>query len=144
MGFDILHSIAYHDLNYAPSLKLLNWFHEKVRMRKIPGKRGVERYEPVNEGDIVFTYREGCFRGLSPQKFRKALKELHFKGFVDVKRPGSGLEGDTTIYRLSHRWQKYGTANFEKVGYPKSNFKLNSGFQEGNKEYLKRHDILAK
>lgn len=118
MQYGLLHSAAYRDLNYAPALKVLNWFHEKIQFKVHKHKRGANRYEKVNDGEISFTYREANIRGLSNQKYSKAIKLLHGKGFIDIKKPGSGLEGDYTIYLISQRWEKYGTPQFYEVGFP--------------------------
>ena len=107
MGQDLLHSEAYKDLNYGPSVKTLNFFYEKVRLIKIKGKRrsGRNKFERVNSG-IVFSYDEAKFRGISGQQFSRALKELYVRGFIDVQKPGSGRRGDCTKFAISNRWTK--------------------------------------
>ncbi len=120
-------------MDYGPALKLLNWFHEKVKVKVNKGKRGNKRYAVIDE-DISFTYEEARYRGLSPQQTSRALKELHQFGFIDVKQPGSGLRGDWTKYALSDRWKDFGTPNFQHLTYPKSIKWLNFGF--GGKENI--------
>jgi hypothetical protein len=128
MGYDLLHSKAYRYLRYGPAIKVLNWFHEKIRIEVNKKKRGKERYRIVNDGDIDFTYREAIFRGLTAQKFSKALRELHQFGFIDIKKPGSALKGDFTVFAFSERWKAYGTPNFRRVEFPKSIHWVNFGF----------------
>ena len=128
MGHDLLHSKAYRDLTYGPAIKVLNWFYEKIRVEVNKKKRGKDRYRIINDGDIDFTYREAIFRGLTPQKFSKALRELHQFGFIDIKKPGSALKGDFTVFAFSERWKAYGTSDFLSPESPKSVHWVNFGF----------------
>jgi hypothetical protein len=129
VGFDLLHSTAYKKLKYGPAIKVLNCFYEKVRYQVDKKKRGKYRYRLIDGGEIIFTYEEGEFRGLNSSKFSRALRELHHFGFIDVKRPGSGLKGDHTIFVLSQRWKNFGTANFEFKEWPKSVYSGNFGYR---------------
>lgn len=129
----LLHSEAYKKLDYAPALKVLNWFYEKRQSRRIKGKRGKDRFQVVNDGNISFPYREAILRGLTSQQFRKALKGLHGLGFIDIKKPGSALRGDWTIFGLSDRWKEYGTSNFKDSEFPKSVHWVNFGWLKKKK-----------
>jgi hypothetical protein len=140
MGHDLLHSKAYRDLTYGPAIKALNWFYEKIRVEVNKKKRGKDRYQVIN-GDIDFTYREAGFRGLSPQKFSKALKELHRFGFIDVTQPGSALKGDWTRFAFSSRWKDFGTPNFRPVEFPQSVHWVNFGFGAKRKHVRKKLDM---
>ena len=128
MKYELLHSAAYRDLNYAPALKVLNWFHEKIRVEKIEGRRGKQRFQVKDGGEMSFTYREAEHRGLTHQKFRRAIWELHHFGFLDVVRPGSSIKGDYSVFKLSSRWKGYGTPHFEEVQFPKSVHYINFGY----------------
>ena len=101
MGFDLLHSTAYKQLNYGPALKVLCGFHEKVRFQVNKSKRGNGRYQIINDGEMSFTYNEARLRGLEHPKFSRALKELVRYGFLDLKKHGSGLMGDYSVFTLS-------------------------------------------
>ena len=90
MGYDLLHSKAYQELKYGPGIKTLNWFYEKVWYRKLKNKRGHERYQIVNGGEMSFTYKEAQLRGLTKNQFSRALKDLFRFGFIDLKKHGSG------------------------------------------------------
>jgi hypothetical protein len=127
MGFDLLHSRAYRELNYGPAIKSLNWFYEKLKVEVDKRKHGKNRYK-IRDGDISFTYREAGFRGLSFQQFSRTLKELHKFGFIEIKKPGSALRGDWTQFRFSERWKEYGTPNFKYLECPKSVHWINFGF----------------
>lgn len=137
MSFELLHSEAYKKLNYGPALKVLNWFHEKIRLEKIEGKRGKNRYRRLNNGVIDFPYREAVYRGLSPQRFSKALKVLHRFGFIDVIKPGSALKGDNTQFILSDRWKAWGSRDFKEVNFPRSVCWRNFGFGSKEREHKK-------
>ena len=118
----LLHSEAYKDLKYAPAIKVLNWFYEKIRLQKVNRKRrGMNRYKLINEA-ISFTYNEAKCRGLTDQQFSRALKELHSRGFIDIKEHGTGLIGDYTTYVISERWRDFDTPKFRFVEFPKSNY----------------------
>jgi hypothetical protein len=73
----------------------------------------------VNGGNVSFTYKEAKFRGLTSNQFSKALKELCRLGFIDVKKPGSGLMGDFTIFNISGRWRNFGTPQLVREEFPK-------------------------
>ena len=120
IGFQLLHSKAFMDMSYGPAIKLLNWIHEKVRVKVDKKKRGANRYHIINDG-FSFTYREAQFRGLTPNQFARALKELCKFGFIDIKRHGSGMRGDFSLFVISERWKKFGTSEFMQKQFPKSN-----------------------
>ena len=127
MGHDLLHSKAYRKLTYGPAIKLFNWFHEKVKIEVNKKKRGKQRYKVI-KGDMKFEYTEAGFRGLSHQQFRKALSILHSLGFIDVRKPGSSLKGDYSVFTLSNRWREYETTDFVTVEFPRSPHYVNFGF----------------
>lgn len=133
MSHELLHSRAYEELNYAAALKVLNWFHEKIEIEVIKTKRGKNRYRIVNDGQIEFSYKEAGFRGLTSHRFRNALMELHRVGFIDIKKPGSALKDDHTVFSLSDRWRDYGTPNFKAEEFPRSPLWQNFGFKPKQK-----------
>jgi len=133
IGFELLHSQAFRELKNPSALKLLVWFHEKVRVKINKGRRGAKRYT-VENGNISFTYQEGMYRGLTHQQFSMALKDLHRFGFIDIVRPGSARKGDWTEYVISQRWQSYGTANFCCPPCPRSVHWVNYGFTVEEKD----------
>ena len=138
VGQDLLHSAAYKDLNYAPSLKTLNFFYEKIRLirTKGKGKKGRNKFERIN-GGIIFLYEEAEFRGLTHKQFSRALEELYTHGFIDVEKPGSGRRGDCTKYAISNRWRDFGKADFKTLSFPHSFHWINFGFQKGGNKRKK-------
>jgi hypothetical protein len=135
IGYDLLHSHAYRNLNYGPAIKVLNWFHEKLKYEKDKKKRGKNRYRLINDGEISFTYKEAGQRGLTDQKFRRALIELHHLGFIDVTHPGSGLKGDYTKFAISDRWRDFGTDKFKSIKLPQSVFCGSFGYRKRKSIY---------
>ena len=119
MEFALLHSTAYRTLDYAPALKVLNWFHEKRSIDVDKKKRGSKRYT-VKIQDVSFTYAEAALRGLDHKKFARALRELHAHGFIDVIHLGSGKQRDYSRYALSDRWLTFGAKNFVVIDFPKN------------------------
>lgn len=111
---ELVLSRAFRDLG-GKAAKVLMWFLAKRRMAKEKmGKR--EAWTVANNGEITFTYKEAKAKhGLNPQAFSKAIEELVAKGFIDIERPGTGVGKVPTLFAISKRWQKYGTAEFESV-----------------------------
>jgi hypothetical protein len=124
--FYLLRSEAYKSLDHASSVKLLTWFFEKRKVERDKTSRKGKNRWIEHRDPVQFTYDEARCRGLTNYKFSRALKELHAKGFIDVVKHGTGLQGDSSTYLLSDRWEKYGTPDFERVDFPKSS---NFGFR---------------
>ncbi len=107
-------------------------FRTKCRIDKPPGKPGKRRRVILNNGEIVFTYIEAKSRyGISKSRFRRALKELVAKGFIDIADTGMGVHKVTTYYAISERWRDYGTPKFKEVKWPRPKI-ANPGFKRGN------------
>lgn len=139
IGHDLLHSKAYMSLKYGPSLKVLNWFHEKIRFKKITKKRGNERYQIINDGKFTFPYSEALLRGLTVNQFSRALKELYWFGFIEVKKFGSGMMEDPSIFTFSERWMDWGKPEFEGKEWPRCE---DYGFRGRFKKIRKQHAEL--
>jgi hypothetical protein len=119
MEFALLHSTVYRKLDYAPALKVLNWFHEKRTIDVDKKRRGAKRYKVLVQ-DVSFTYAEAALRGLDHKKFNRALRELHVHGFIDVIYLGSGKQRDYSRYALSDRWRTFNTNDFKPIDFPKN------------------------
>ena len=102
----------------ASAIKALFIFYRKRRFEKHKGKPGKRDYVFVNNGQLVFPYNESMKYGFTRTSFLKALRDLIEKGFLDITHRGGGLEGDVSLYKLSDRWLKYDTAEFEHVNPP--------------------------
>jgi len=132
--YELLHSEAYSSIQYAPSVKVLNWIFEKRKARRTNSRKN--RYVEVNE-PFSFTYEEGKRRGLTHKQFGRAIRELFDRGFIDLKKQGSGMHKDFSLYRFSNRWKKYGTPDFEHKEFPKR--PVFGCFGEPNRRRKQRH-----
>ena len=104
--YEMMDSKAFEELN-ATALKTLI-----LSFRKVKTNNPIDRYQT----QFTFTYPEAAKHGLGHSSFSRALKELIAIGFIDcVSKGGMRFEGNSSSqYRLSKRWEKYGTHGFEK------------------------------
>jgi hypothetical protein len=113
MTWTLLNSKAFKELPPS-SAKILPFFLGKVR----------EEYHPENPAhyavDFPFTYSEAKKYGFGKSTFFKMLRDLVRFGFIDMTKKG-GLRSRgghaNTLFRLSRRWEKYGTAYFHDGGW---------------------------
>jgi hypothetical protein len=104
----ILNSQAYKDLPTSAT-KALPYFLGKVKC----GYNDPQRYL----GEFVFPYSEGKKFGFAFGTFSKVIQDLVRFGFIDPVDKG-GLRGDSksyNVFRLSKRWELYGTPGFESL-----------------------------
>jgi hypothetical protein len=127
----LLKSKAFFALRTAAAHKVLAIFWTKRQFEQI-GRRGKEQWDIVNNGMIVFTYKEARRLGISDGAFRTAIDELCEKGFIDIAATGMGVHKATNLYFISDRWRKYGTLEYEKPK-PRPKGPINRGFQKGNR-----------
>jgi len=72
------------------------------------------RYNGINANNLKLSQTEVKAKNImAVNTFINARNQLIEKGFIDVIRRG-GLEKQSAIFRLSYRWKKYGTPEFEK------------------------------
>jgi hypothetical protein len=107
-------------------------------------------HEPFNkpahyETEFRFPYEEGKRYGFSPGTFSKVIQELVAKGFIDPVDKG-GLRGNGksyNVFKISRRWEKYGTNDFQNVEWkcfvPRSRLNTTSkkemySFKKGNEK----------
>ena len=91
-------------------------FHQKAhRKGNARGKKAVRRMKITNNGEIIFTYAEAKWLGLSKSTFRRALEKLIEIGFIDVEEQGSWYQQEPTRFSISNRWRQYGTKRFKPV-----------------------------
>jgi hypothetical protein len=67
--------------------------------------------------EFTFSYKEGERYGFAPATFSKIIQDLVRFGFIDPVDKG-GLRGDCksyNLFKLSKRWEEYGTTNFESL-----------------------------
>ena len=86
----------------------------------------------TNNGEIQFTYTEAEEKwGISNGRFTRAIDDLIRVGLIDIAKTGCGLHQDVTLYAISERWKKYGTAEFVEMKRPKRSIQY--GFTNKNK-----------
>jgi hypothetical protein len=108
MPWNMLNSKAYITLP-PTSRAMLPYFLGKVR---IPCTETQHYY-----AEFSFTYSEATKYGCARRSFYRVIEGLMGYGFIDPVLKGGMIGGRETgsIFRLSKRWEKYGTAVFEKV-----------------------------
>lgn len=68
--------------------------------------------------DFSFTYSEATKYGCARRTFYTVIDSLVEHGFLDPVRKGcKSAAREVSIFRFSRRWEKYGTAIFEKVSW---------------------------
>ena len=92
-------------------LQKRKWKKERVGGRK--------KIVYTNEG-FIFPYAEAAFLNIGTTQFWKNMNQLIALGFIDLVYRGGWYqkherERDYSVYRLSDRWKKYGTPEFERV-----------------------------
>jgi hypothetical protein len=128
----LLKSRAYRSLRTPTAYFVLGIFWTKRQIGKV-GRRGKEQTVILNNGEIVFTYKEAKDRYcISSGAFRDAIDELRDKGFIDIADTGAGVHKATTLYSISDRWMLYETPEYEPAK-PRPKGPINRGFQKGNK-----------
>lgn len=119
---ELLNSKAFRELK-RQSLYVLFKLLQRRKMEKVSIGKHKGSWRVINNGEIVFTYKEAAKYGIKPQAFSRAIGQLVAVGFLDIAIPGTGICGATTKFSLSERWQKYGTDEFitvkrkQRIGY---------------------------
>jgi hypothetical protein len=111
----VLKSKAYRSLKNPTSFIVYADFLMKRQMVKVNQAKRQSAWLIANDGEIEYTYTEAEKKGISRQRFSKAIKELVEKGLIDISRHGGYFSGKKTLYSFSERWRKFGTAEFEEV-----------------------------
>jgi hypothetical protein len=80
------------------------------------GRRGHEKWVCINNGEIIFTYREAETKHqISQPRFLRAIDNLVEHGFIDIAEPGMAVAKVPTLYTISERWRDYGKPSFKKA-----------------------------
>lgn len=77
--------------------------------------RGSKKTTVYHNSQLVFTYDEAIFFGISQSQFHVIIKKLVELGFIDVEHQGGCYGRDFSRYTLSERWKDYGKTSFIKV-----------------------------
>ena len=106
----MLNSGAYKKLPNAAA-KALPYFLGKVRLKQDDPNKYLEEFP--------FSYSEGKRYGFAFSTFSKIIQNLVHYGFIDPVDKG-GLRGcgrSYSFFKLSMRWQNYGTEQFKKIDW---------------------------
>jgi len=121
----IIDSEAFQTLRSMHSVKVLIYFWQQAQYTR--GKRKPGQESPIgnlskisNQGKMSFEYRVAGYRGMRPDQFAKALRELFRYGFIDFSKHGCGVKGDNSTFALSDRWKQYNTPAWEEIPFPDS------------------------
>lgn len=104
-------------------------FLKRRRVENIGTKRK-KNFVCTNGNKLTFSYREACSLGMSPDVFSRAIGALVEVGLLDIVKYGGGTSEQLSEYRLSDRWQSFGTNEF----MPEIRQKHNRGFCKKKKE----------
>jgi hypothetical protein len=107
--FEMMNSAAYRKICGSALKALL------LCLRKVKTYDDIDRYSQY----FTLTHPEAQKQGLWPSAFNRGIKQLVEVGFIDiVSRGGMRCEGKAcSYYRLSKRWKKYGTPEFQERRY---------------------------
>jgi hypothetical protein len=105
LPWNMLNSKAYRELSPITA-KMLPFFLGKVKIQYMEAQ-----YHYI---DFTLSYTEAAHRGCSRRSFSRIIAELVDVGFID---PVSWRQRTATIFHMSKRWEKYGTAAHEKVSW---------------------------
>jgi len=118
---DIYYSEAFISLS-ASAIRTLMRCLQKLRWKKekVHGKKRVVYH---NDG-FIFPYCEASFLKIGTTQHWKNMRKLIEVGFLDIVHQGGWYqkyekEKDYSVYKLSDRWKKYGTQDFQRVEKPK-------------------------
>jgi hypothetical protein len=104
----MLNSEAYKNLPPSPA-KALPYFLGKVKRNWNDAQKFTNQFS--------FSYREGNWLGFAFATFSKIIQSLVHFGFIDPVDKG-GLRSDcksSNLFKLSQRWEAFGTTDFEGV-----------------------------
>ena len=111
---ELLESPAYWELT-GNCIRVLTIFYLKRRFpnkKEVKKFKGYNKYTIVNNGEIVFTYKEAIKKyRFTKGTFKNCLEKLQEVGFIEVHVPGGN--NLSTKYKIVDYWQKYPTVKNE-------------------------------
>ena len=121
---EMLISEAFRTLPSSAMWVLLR-FTQKVKWHdsKVAGRK----HRIYENNGLTFTYAEANHHGLSNATFYRAIRTLVRRGFIDVEHRGGtfghGEIKDYTRFKMSNRWQKWGTDAFREKEFEVKKYK---------------------
>jgi hypothetical protein len=119
----MIDSEPFQALRSVHSVKVLIYFWQKAEYAKEKRKPGQESpignlSKILNQGEMSFEYRIAGYRGMRPDQFVTALRELFKYGFIDFEAHGRGVKGEYSKFSLSDRWKQYNTPAWKEIPFP--------------------------
>lgn len=110
LTWEMLNSKAFKDLP-ASAAKALPYFLGKYKYLYHDPQRSLFEF--------TFSYSEGKRYGFASSTFSNVIKDLVSRGFIDpVDKGGLRSDGKShNLFKLSRRWEKYGTPEFQKLDW---------------------------
>lgn len=116
---ELLRSEALKGLTRWSILVYLRFLQKRVLVQEKHKSKSAS-YRIVNNGEIVFPYREASQMGISERNFRNSIDQLQGVGLLDITRLGKGgRSGESTLYWIDTRWKHYGTDRFQPPKKPR-------------------------
>lgn len=116
---ELLRSEAFRSLSRWSILVYLRFLQKRVLVKE-KHKSKSSSYRIVNNGEIVFPYREASRLGISERNYRNSIDQLQNVGLLDITRLGKGgRSGESTLYWIDTRWKHYGTDRFQPPKKPR-------------------------
>ena len=145
----MFYSQAFMELS-ASGIRVLMRCLQKRKWSKVK-IRGTKQIIYNNDG-FIFPYVEADFLHIKTTQFWKNIKKLIAVGFLEIVHQGGWYqknekEKDYSVYRLSDRWKKYGTQEFNKIEKPRvlqSNYYVRKNIERKKATSLKRSGQLHK
>ena len=103
---EMMNSTAWYSLSFSAIVAYINIYYN------LKGK--------TKDREIICTHSTLKNR-MAKSTWRKAVKELIEKGFIDLVHGSRGLQRQPNIYGLSERWRRFGTRRFIPVGVQQLN-----------------------
>lgn len=94
---EMMNSTAWYSLSFSAIVAYLNIYYN------LKGK--------TKDREIICTHST-LKNQMVKSTWRKAVKELIEKGFIDLVHGSGGLQRQPNIYGLSERWRQFGTPRF--------------------------------
>lgn len=105
-------------------------------LRKVKEPYGSPKSYSTN---FDFSYTEAAAKGFASDTFSRSLHALIEKGFINLIKKGGlrGYQKSNSIYRLSDRWRKYDTPDFEQQDYKNLQVWNEEGIEKKQRQHQK-------
>lgn len=114
LEYDLINSLSWGELTRSEiDVFMVFYLKRKFLSQKNAKKAHVDWHTITNNGQIVFPYAEAEKYGINKTTFTRALDKLIRVGFIDIAKQSQ--DRIPTLYSISERWRKFGTAVYKNV-----------------------------